>query len=185
MAPNKLAVPYNYQVNDLDAAVADSVCDLSWESKALLSGALRGGEGEEGSSQGKGSAAVFLYTGKGNSPAQAFALAFQRAELRLRFVGVDVDSKECRRRVAQEAMKYEEKIQCASRNEGAACKMEDATQSPACTWDCAGPVDVQPEVCGFHSSWMFMEKADASVLMDYCKRQEDLAHAEAARKRFG
>jgi len=170
VSPQKLKTPYNYQVSELDAKVAGSACDLSWEGemKELMAAAAN--------DHGNG---VFS---QGDSPADAFMKSFKKAANQLKWKGVDPTTVEGRRLITAKALEIEGKANCQKRNAGPACRMPDGSKSEECGFSCKGPIDKQPEVCGFHSTWMFMDEEGASAIQDYC---QDVSAYKAAIVRGG
>jgi tyrosinase len=168
VAPNQLKTPYLYEISKLDSSVANAACDLTWESKLLM-------EEQEETPAPKSHWANrawtggFSYTSKGNTPAEAFTMAYKKAEMRLKRMGVDVQSPEGRKAVAKEALESTGKMQCQGRNKGPACQMADGTTSPQCNFKCTGDLMKQPDVCGFNAAWGFLEEDAKDAMEDYCQ----------------
>ena len=58
--------------------------------------------------------------------------------------------------------------QCVKRDASSMCQGEFGL-SGKCRWVCQGPVEDQPDVCGFQAAWNFKLADDSAVVSDMCK----------------
>merc|ERR1712080_72676 len=58
--------------------------------------------------------------------------------------------------------------QCHARDASKMCKLSGGGVKEGCKWSCSGPVDKQPELCGFNAAFNYLMQDTAATVSDDC-----------------
>jgi len=58
--------------------------------------------------------------------------------------------------------------QCRARDASKMCKLADGGVKEGCSWSCSGPVDEQPELCGFNAGFNYLLQDASVTVSDDC-----------------
>ena len=58
--------------------------------------------------------------------------------------------------------------QCHARDASKMCKLSGGGVKDGCEWWCSGPIDKQPELCGFNAAFNYLMQATSATVSDDC-----------------
>ena len=58
--------------------------------------------------------------------------------------------------------------QCRARDTSKMCKLSGGGVKDGCKWSCSGPIDKQPELCGFNAAFNYLMQDTSATVSDDC-----------------
>jgi len=162
VAPSKLKQPFTYMVDQFDKDIAKTACNMCFPKNQQL--ALIQVLESDKDLFGLSDSWANSFWKKFSQP----TIAKTKDEFEDDMNAISKQTDGNNKATVQIAITKQMQNQCGQRDASTTCQGEFGLAGK-CRWACSGPVEAQPEVCGFQAAWNFKLADDTAAISDMCK----------------